>query len=240
MKYDLVIPCAQKDYIKLPYCIEQCRKFLNPIPDNVYVVAKDLIRLNGVNFVQENLIFPFKYNDINYRRPQWIYQQIIKLCQDFTVNDNYFCVDADVLFTKQVNLFDGQKYKFFLTVPQYHQPYFTFMEKVFGLSRQVDHTFIADFTMFNKKYCREIIPDVLTFLNTLNNYISDDCLLGEPEVYGNYLAKNYPDTYVMEQLKVLQDGKHLPALYSRVEIEFMLNVFGQVYDYDAIMLHSWS
>jgi len=240
MKYDLVIPCAQKDYVKLSYCIDACKRFLNPQPENIYVVAKDLVRLPGVNFVQESLIFPFKYNDIDYRRPQWIYQQMVKLCQDFTVNDNYFCVDADVMFTKPLDLFEGDQYVFFLTVPQHHQPYFTFMEQVFGLTKQVDHSFIADFTMFNKQYCREIIPSAEGFLDQINACVSDECLVGEPEIYGNHLAKNHPGCYVTKQLKVLQDGKHLPALYDHTEIEYMLNFFGNRGEYDAIMLHSWS
>jgi hypothetical protein len=236
MKYDLIIPVAQKDYVKIPFCIERCKKFLNPQPENIYVVAKNLIKIEGVTFIQEESVFPFGPKDIKYRRPHWIYQQVIKLCQNFTKNDYYMCVDSDLFFNKPIDVFVDDKPVYYHTIAQHHEPYFNFMRLVFDLDKQVDHTFIADFTMFNKAVCKEIIPDVYKFLLTLNEVLHDGCLIGEPEIYGNYLAKKYPGSYKTGNLKVYMEGKFMPELYTSEEIRSKLD--GR--EEDLVILHSWT
>lgn len=236
MRYDLVIPVAQKDYVKLPICIERCKQYLNPKPDNIYVVAKNVIKIRGVTFIQEESIFKFGPKDIKYRRPNWIYQQIVKLCQNFTKNSYYMCCDSDLFFNKPVDVFDGVKPVYYRTIDQHHEPYFNFMKKVFNLEKQVDHTFIADFTMFNKAVCKEIIPDPYRFLQICNENLSDDCLVGEPEIYGNYLAKKYPTSYIVKKLSVHMEGRFLPDLYTSEDIRSKLD--GR--EEDLVILHSWT
>lgn len=238
MKYDLIIPCAEKDYVKLPICIEKCMENLRPAPENVYIICKFPLRLAGTEVIVEDSVFEFGAADIKYKRPHWIYQQIIKLCQDFTVNDYYFCVDADIFFLKPLELFKKDKPVFHLTLPQHHEPYFNFMKEVFDLEKQVDHSFIADFTMFNKKICREFIPDARWFLEVINQCVSDDCLVGEPEIYGNYLAKHYPGSYHINKLNALMSGRYMPCFYRSEEIRDKIDTAPE--DVDLIALHSWT
>lgn len=236
MKYDLIIPVAQKDYVKLPICIERCRQYLNPQPENIYVVAKNVIKLEGTQFVQEESVFKFGPRDIRYRRPNWIYQQVVKLCQNFTKNSYYMCCDADLFFNKPIDMFVADKPVYYRTIDQHHQPYFNFMKTVFDLEKQVDHTFIADFTIFNKAVCREIIPNPYSFLTILNEVLSEDCLIGEPEIYGNWIAKRYPNSFLVERASVHMEGKFLPELYTTDEIRDKIS--GR--DEDIIILHSWT
>lgn len=236
MKYDLVVPTATKDYLKILHSVPRMQQFLNPAPENIYIVAKHKINIG--TFIHEDEILPIKVSDIKYRRAPWIYQQVIKLCQDFTENDNYLCMDSDIFLNKSVSVFLEDKPVFFRTRPQCHQPYFTFMKKVFNLERVWPETFIADITFFKKSVCREIIPNIQDFVHKLNEVISDDCLLGEPEVYGNYIQKYYPGTYGFSDLKMLSIGRYLPDQWEQSDIEFELDNLTEYFD--ALAMHSWT
>ena len=102
MNYDLVVLCHPKDYVKLEFCISSCLRFSNPKPDGIYIVSPDEIRSEDIIHIHDDDAINIKKEDIKYRRPNWIYQQLIKLCQDFTKNDHYLCVDSDLVFNRTI------------------------------------------------------------------------------------------------------------------------------------------
>jgi hypothetical protein len=217
MKYDLVIPCHEKDFVKLKYCIQSCILFLNPEPEKIYVVSQRPFTHNIENIVHvyDHHAIRTNINSIDYHRKNWIYQQFIKLGQDFTKNDMYLCVDSDLFFNKPIELFDGDKPKFFISDrEQNHQPYFNFMKKSHGLDKQVDHTFI-------------------------NKNLSDDCLLSEFELYGNFVTKHHPEKYIKQNTKTKMFGRYANQPWSEQEIE---NHASQMKDkdYDLFTIHSWT
>lgn len=238
--YDVVIPCAKKDYVKIKYCVESL-KFLDPQPSSIFIVSESKINIKNTTWIDEKEAIQISINDISYRRPNWIYQQIIKLCQDFTL-DNYFCIDSDLVFKKPLKLYNeetGDPYFFISNHKQNHKPYFNFMKKVFDLEKQVDYSFISDITMFNRFYLREIIPSDNWLLEKCNEYLSEDCLIGEPEIYGNYLAKYYPFSFDLKDINVSMYGKYMPELYSDAEINSIINYEKKI-DSDLIAMHSWT
>jgi hypothetical protein len=71
----------------------------------------------------------------------------------------------------------------------------------FGFSRQVNHTYINDFMLFDKNVCREMLPDLKTFVNDLNEIlVNEEYLFSEFETYGNYVAKTHPQMYNKQRL----------------------------------------
>ena len=183
MNYDLIIPCHPKDYFKLKYCISSCVQFLNPKPQNIYIVSPN-------------------------------------------------------------ELFDEDKPKFFISDrEQCHQPYFNFMKISHDLDRQVDHTFINDFMMFNKSVCHEIIGNDLSILAPLlafcNKNLSDDCLLSEFELYGNYVSKHHPDLYTKQNTKTKMFGRHENQPWHEDEIDQYVQHMKDT-DYDLFTMHTWT
>ena len=76
--YDLVIMCHPKDELKLQYSLESCIKFLNPQPENIYVVSPTkLCEPPVINILDEDAI-AIKKEDIKFKRNNWIYQQFVK------------------------------------------------------------------------------------------------------------------------------------------------------------------
>ena len=214
MNYDLIIPCHPKDYVKLQYCANSCMKYLNPRPCNIYIVCPDEFETSDdlIKHVSDDEAVNINAQDINFHRKNWIYQQIVKLGQDFTENDLYLCVDSDLIFNKAIDLFDENRPKFFISDrEQNHKPYFNFMKKSHDLEKQVNHTFINDFMMFDKKICSEIIDiesgGLEGFLSFCNENLSDDCLLSEFELYGNYVSKHYPKKYSKQETKTKMFGR---------------------------------
>lgn len=240
LNYDVVIPCAQKDYIKIPYCIDSLVN-LSPTPSGIYVVSKDKVRLSGVTWIDEKTAIPINSSDINYRRPNWIYQQILKMTQDFTIN-NYLCIDSDLIINKELKIFDkqGRPNYFISSQKQNHKPYFNFMDKVWNLKKLVDFSFISDITFFNKSILKEFIPSSEWLLEKCNKFLSEDCLIGEPEIYGNYITGTYGrNSYNTVDIKVAMYGKYMPDLYDSVEIEKIIDKEKNTSN-NIIAMHSWT
>jgi hypothetical protein len=185
-----------------------------------------------------------KINDIKYRRKNWIYQQLIKLGQDFTENDLYLCVDSDLFFNKELELFKNRKPIFFVTdKDQYHQPYFNFMKHSHGLDRQVNHTFICDFMMFDKSKCAELIGNkernLEKVLDYCNNNITDNFMLSEFELYGNFVTKYYKDSYLKQNIRANVFGKSVRSPWTLEEVSsYVINM--KKYEYDLFTMHTWT
>tara|TARA_R110002020_G_scaffold117929_3_gene269559 strand:- start:344 stop:1072 length:729 start_codon:yes stop_codon:yes gene_type:complete len=242
MKYDLIIPCHPKDYIKLEFCLISCIEHLEPAPVNIYIVAPNEIEFSNekIKSVQDKDAVDIHIQDIQYR-PNWIYQQFIKLCQNFTENDLYLCVDSDLIFNRTIYLFDDRGNPKFFTSSndQEHKPYFNFMKGVYDLDKQVDHTFINDFMMFDKKVCREIVPDIHDFLSLCNEKLNDDFLLSEFELYGNYVTKNYPSKYQKVNTKNQLNGRYMHQRWSQDEIRSLVEN-NKNEDIDLFTVHTWT
>ena len=244
MKYDLVIPCHPKDYFKLKYCINSCVEFLNPVPENIYIISPNEITFTSsplpIHHILDKVAIRTNIEDIKYHRKNWIYQQFIKLGQDFTKNNLYLCVDSDLFFNKTIDLFDGEKPKLFISDrEQHHQPYFNFMKKSHDLDKQVDHTFINDFMLFDKKICKEIVGDSESLLSFCNENLSDDFLLSEFELYGNYISKYYPAMYSKQNTKTKMFGRHEDQSWHESEIDQYVQQMKDT-DYDLFTMHTWT
>ena len=242
MNYDLIIPCHPKDYVKLHHCANSCLKYLNPKPSNIYVVSPDVFQTSDdlIKHVFDDDAIGVHIQDIKFHRKNWIYQQFIKLGQDFTQNDLYLCVDSDLFFNRPIDLFDGDRPKLFISDrDQRHQPYFDFMKKYQDLDRQVNHTFINDFMLFDKNICREIVGDLESLLSFCNQNLSDNCLLSEFELYGDYISKHYPEKYGKQNTKTKMFGRHENQPWQQSEIEKYIEHMRSA-NYDLFTMHTWT
>lgn len=240
MNYDVVIPCAPKDYLKVQYCVHSLVN-LRPNPFHIYIVSKDKLNIPGTRWINEKEAIPISVEDIQYRRPNWIYQQILKMTQDFTESSEYLCIDSDIVINRPLEVMDHHLLPnyFISSHKQNHEPYFDFMQKVWGLTKQVDFSFIADLTYFRKETLKELISSPEWLLEQCNKYLSDDCLIGEPEIYGNWLAKYYPGWYNTVDINVAMYGKYMPDLWTKTEIEDILAKEKNSTNH-IVSMHSWT
>ena len=235
MKYDAVIISHPKDYNKIAFCYESL-SMLDPYPENVYLVTPDKAKLDGVISISDSESIDASVDQIVFNRPNWIYQQLIKLYQQFTENDIYMCVDSDLIFNRPIK-FSGKTF-FMSDRDQHHDPYFNFMKAYFAIENPIDQTFINDFMIFDKNICSIMMPEISTFIKDLNEYLSNDkYLFSEFETYGNFVNQHFTGRYSFKPTKVKTVGKH--DVWSNQELKILKGLCSEL-DIDLFTAHTWT
>lgn len=247
-KFDVFLVCGTKDYVKLPYCVKAIRENIEGV-DEIHLCTPSRIDIDGTIWHDEAEVLSIDKSRISHR-PNWIYQQMLKLFQNVTTNDYYMTVDADTIINKPLSMFteDGHPI-WYVGWPQNHNQYYVYNKEMFGYDRHVDHTFLADMNFFNKN----IINDMLNeFGYTVDSFIEksydvikhNTCYPSEADVYGNYFVKYHPDLYEIKSITTKMDGRQVSDLDDtqawsedeiRAKIESMKNV-----DVNTFSMHSWT
>lgn len=210
-KYDVVIKSHQKDYHKLSLVIDSL-KYLNPIPENIYILTKDgfypknTIFDSKIIFIKDEQVIPFIDKSRLKHRPNWNWVNLVSLFQDFTENNLYFDVQSDNFFTKPIDLFDSEgRPKIFQSTANGinnigHRPYFEFSEKVFNLEKvNQGYSYIIEFIMYDKRILKEFFSKKYssfeTMIETIYNNVNNHSYPADQEIFGNLIEKHYSDKY---------------------------------------------
>ena len=236
MKYDILILCKNDDLNKIKYLIKSIK--MNIIGyDDIYLITPDKVNIDGVINITDYEVIEKKYKENIKHRPNWIFQQYIKLFQDVTKNDYYVVIDSDIYLNKKIEIFTNNIPSFFIGRDQYHQQYFNF-SKEFGISKLYEKSFISEIMVFDKRKIREFLSkiDITTdlFLEKSNNIIDKNCYISEFEFYGNMILKYYNDSYNIKNLNTMLSGKH--SRWEDYEIEYLIS---SNKNFDIISYHTW-
>jgi hypothetical protein len=248
MVYDVLIPAAEKDFVKLRFVWESIIENLTGF-DKIYCISNvempQSMKLPAVEYYTDADVVDFDFMRLtgNMKSHEgWYVQQYVKLFQNVT-SDNYLEVDADVFFNRRVDIIENDKPTFLFGGNQYHAPYFNLMKNLFNLDKVYPYSFINE-TMFFK---REIINHLLASIGVdrngffelvLNevNRVNQMSGFSEYELYGNYVTKNFVDLYNYKYLKTHPEGKD--RVWKEDEVCEYVNSFKET-DYDLISMHSW-
>ena len=247
-KYDVIIKSARKDYNKLEYVVNSII-YLNPQPENIYIVSPDDFipsRIGQysriVKSINDDEVFPTSRREEIIYRKNWVFTQFIALFQDFTSNDYYLDIQADNIFLDKVDLFNnnGTPRLFISEVhDHYHEPYFNFSKRYFGVDKIHTKSFIIDFMLYNKKLTKEMLVKYSTFelfFNTVKTGINEKCYPADQELYPNWLIKNKYKYEIVENVNVRLFGLYYPTIYSSKLInKIVLDSKG----YQALSIHTW-
>jgi len=237
MNYDAVILSHPKDYNKLVYCLESL-SYLKPYPENIYVVSPHKHEFNGIDVtsIQDHEALEITFEDIKYKRPFWIFQQLLGLYQDFTENDLYMVIDGDIMFNRDIK-FSGKTF-FLSDREQWHKPYFNFMKDYFNLVPNFDKTFINDFMLFDKEILRKFMPDLKDFVKDLNHWLQDEnYLLADYELYGHWVYNNMPGEYTLKPTKQKMFGQF--DMWRDEHIKLIVETCKEL-DIDLLSIHTWT
>lgn len=236
IKYDILILAKNSDLNKVKYLINSIENNIIGY-ENIYLITPDKINIEGViNYTDFDIIDSKYKNNINYR-PNWIFQQYIKLFQNVTKHDYYLVIDSDVYINKNIEIFTNGKPNFFIGRNQYHQPYFSYL-KEFNLEKMYDKSFISEIMIFSKSKIYDfLVRNELTvdsFLCKSNSIINKTCYISEFEFYGNMILKYYKSDYNFKGLNTSLNGKH--SKWEDYEIENIIKVNKNS---DIISYHTW-
>ena len=248
-KVDVILPCAPKDYIKLPYALESVQKHIKELgnihictPNRIGVVSND----SNVFYHLDMEVLPNVKPELWKFRPNWIYQQMIKLFQNITDTEYYLTYDVDGILNRTLPMFNGEHPIWYKGWRQNEISYSMFNHYFLGLEKTKPHTFIGDLCFFNKIIIKDMLsrynltPE--TFVQKSYDLVKYPCHIGEPELYGSYFSKYYPDLYEVRDIKQYHYGKVqndvMVVNWTKGEIEALVAQYKDQ-DYDIIQMHSW-
>lgn len=247
--YDIVIVSHYKDFNKLKFVIKYAQKNLEGF-ESIYLITNknDIDNFNeiksktnkNIEILYEKDVLDIDLNKIKNKRPNWIYQILLKLFQDVTKNENYLILESDGVINKKLDFFVDDKIKFYLGRNQNHEPYFNF-NKMIGFKKRYDYSFISEVMMYNKNYIKDMIEktncgDVNDFINKyIYMGVNDNCYPADYELYGNFLYNYHPEKIIFENFNYSLNGKG--STYTDSDIE---NIILRNNNSDYISFHTWT
>ncbi len=251
--FDVFLVAAPKDYSKIEFCIgaivEHIKGYENiflctpkPLPQEIVKTLHYPIHYRTDLAVLQATPRLWKY------RPNWVYQQFIKLFQNETINDWYLVVDIDTIINKPLPLWDEKRIRpiWYVGWEQNNRPYYAFTNAMMGFGRVYNHTFLADMGFYSKTIVREMLKKFqytpATFLRKSYKVISEVCYPSEADLYMGYCTKFLVDYYEIRHLHTKLDAREgtnpLVQLWDRDEIQSHIaqHKGGQ---YDTFSMHSW-
>lgn len=248
-KIDLFIPASPKDQLKLKYCIQQavkhipeCGDFIISVPDK-----KDFkdYEVDGhkVKFFYDFELVPLQnWLQLCRFRPNWIAQQLLKMLQQATSGDLYFCLDADCFVCDDMSLFENGKPRIFVSPNENDEGAFhRFIAKATGgeLCKWTDNQkqatkYIADMQLFSKEQIAKMLlkyfPSATDFVHfTVDNtyWRRDDTMhsifISEYEMFGLWIEKFCMSKFTAHKIDKLQIDRNQMSqqgsLWTAEEIE---------------------
>jgi hypothetical protein len=258
MKVDLFLPCAPKDLFRIKLVLKHALKHVKEI-NNIHICTPSVIEKIDIDLpIQYHIdtdVLP-NVNPYGWRfRPNWIYQQMLKLFQQVTETEYYYTLDADTLIIKDLPLFENDKpiwYRGFDQPGSYGIPvasqYRRFNSLFFPDYNEQLHTqtFIGDMCLFNSEINKQILKHINMskeeFITDSQKITHGACHISESEFYGYYILDQLPDLYVYKKLNQMEKGKLQTDPYStNWNIEEVKNIIAQGIkeNFDVISMHSW-
>ena len=237
MKYDVIIPVAGKDVNFVPKVVKYVRQCFDDA-NIVYIIINAryidrvtnlLKQFNKCVILDENRLIPgLTFNELTRllrlqkegQPTGWFFQQFLKLgfAKTKYANEYYLTWDADTLPLSHIKFFDGD-HPYFTRKYEYNENYFFTIERILGMQKRTDFSFIAEHMMFNSRIVRQMLCEIeRAFIGGNNwyekvinagNYESVLPTFSEFETYGTYVMYNYPNLYYTRQLNTFRCGGYI-------------------------------
>lgn len=232
IQYDVIIPIAKKDVDFVHWVIEYIRmNFIDA--QSIYIITnynlfnklKSVVDRFGCFLIDENkMLDGLSYSTVRdsvvakNQRPNitgHYFQQFLKMGFALTpfCKEYYLTWDSDTIPLANIAFFN-QGHPLFAKKKEYRERYFEVMEKVLGIGRQMDASFIAEHMMFKSSIMREIIDEMSkrasdgnwwkSMVNCTDPSKVDENIISEFEMYGSYCLAKYPDLYGFHDLKAFR------------------------------------
>lgn len=243
--YDLFIPVAPKDEIKLQYVIEYANKNLQY--KKIYICSPHAITNKitdaNINYINDKDVLDISDKSFISFRPNWTYQQFLKLFFNFSESEYYFALDADTIIMKPLPLFENTHPIWYYGWKQNHFPYFLFNKKLFNLNKNLEHTGIGDLGLFNKNIIKTFLNYTgqnsgIELLKKIGNKLNVVFHFSEYETYANFANQYYPNLYKFKHLEQLNCGKDLNLGQDWTDKDIKLTI-EQNNNKSILSLHSW-
>ncbi len=244
---DLFVPCAPKDYVKLPYVLDSVDRYLPDITA-AHITTRERIEPIGsfrfpVYYHLDRDVLDFDPACFKFR-PTWVYQQFLKLFQQVT-SDWYLVMDADRFINQPLRLFDVYTPIMFLRDrDEYHVPYFDYNRQMIGMGKMFARSFLSECTLYKRSLIEDmLIASDMTYREWLNKsaeIITHNCCIADAELYGSWVYDQHPGLYAYLILRDHMLGKYADqGEWTANEIVAYVEDMRGRGDVDFFTAHSW-
>lgn len=202
---------------------------------NVFVIDEDSL-IPGLSFNKVKSVMKNHFND-EIKIYGWYFQQFLKMGFSMSkyANEKYLIWDADTIPLKKLSFEEDDKYVFTIKT-EYHKPYFETLNKILGLEKTVDYSYIAEHMLIDVKIMQELISEINKkemkgsiwfekILYAVNK--SEPNGFSEFETYGTYCHSKYPQKYKTKELVTYREAGEK---YGRFFSEILINKLKNSYD----------
>ena len=245
--FDLFIPVAPKDEIKLPFVIEHANKHLKH--NKIFICSPHTITNkisdSKISYINDKDVLDVQDKSFISFRPNWTYQQFLKLFFTFSESEYYFALDADTILIKDLQIFEDDHPIWYYGWEQNHFPYFLFNKKFFNLDKSLKHTGIGDLGLFNKNIIQTFLnytgcESPKQLLNLVGPRTNVMFHFSEYETYANFANTHYTGLYKFKHLEQENKGRDLNQgeSWSIDDIKDVIENYKNS-DKSILSLHSW-
>ena len=245
--YDLFIPVAEKDELKLKYVIEYAK--INLDAKNIFIcsphIIKNKILDSSITYINDKDVLDIPDKSFISFRPNWTYQQFLKMFFNQSTSEYYFALDSDTIILKKLNLFEDKQPIWYYGWKQNHFPYFHFNKNTFNLKKSLNHTGIGDLGLFNKKVTRSFLDrtgslTAKSLLKKIGSNLNVVYHFSEYETYANFVNEFYPGLYKFRHLEQINDGRDLNQGHNWNSDDIKLSIEkAKKTDKSILSIHSW-
>lgn len=238
MMYNIIIPVIFRDYSFLKTTIKYIHKYL--LPKKIYIITdirfkrflpNDILLDKSCIVLDENNILDGLNIDlikVLFRRLDrvkmgagWYYQQFLKMAfalSDYCDMDYYLSWDSDTIPLRKIDFFDESGKPYFTMKTEHHKPYFVAIERLLGITKTNDRSYIAENMLFNKQIMAELIHSIQSnnqvkgsswyekIIYALEPETVSPMGFSEFETYGNYCFNYHPFVYEERMLPSFRKG----------------------------------
>ena len=120
--------------------------------------------------------------------------------------------------SSEIEFFDGEGRALHSRKAEHHRPYFATLERLVGLQKLADYSFIAEHMMFDRFFVQELVASTLhgapfsgaELATRIIGAVADEHLqysgFSEYETYGTFVLARHPDSIVARDSRFLEKG----------------------------------
>lgn len=254
-KIDVVISVGTKDCFVVKKTIKYI--FENIKSNNIYIItdyrnkiffSHKFLKKYNVSILDENtLVNELTLSNIKRIMQDhfgdkvkiygWYFQQFLKMGFSLSkyAKKEYLIWDADTIPLRNLSFKENGKNVFTIKT-EYHKPYFETLNKILGLEKTVDFSYIAEHMLIEVSIMQEIISEInkknirgnIWFEKIINSVNKSDANgFSEFETYGTYCQTKYSQKYITKKLITYREAGEK---YGRFFSEKILNELKKEYD----------
>lgn len=204
------------------------------VHDKITLIDEDRI-VDGLTLEKVKTYLTSKHAD--EKRAGWYFQQFLKLgiSKSNITSGLYLVWDADCIALRPMSFFSQDNNVLCDTTKEHHEPYFNTIERLIGIKKQVDYSFISEHFVFDKHIVASLINQIskdtswwIEILDKIEPSMLSLSGFSEYETYGNFVSKYYPQHFKIRQLRKTRYGTRLLGMKPN---SFGLHLFSLVFDY---------